>query len=395
MSNLNFQTLQQKEAQIIADVELQTGQEIPPIQSEWDRIWARVLAALSKVTDKGIAVAFRDALLSTTRDINVVNEWAGWTKTKRKQKTQTVLRVTGTGTPSATIGGGPGGISYSADGGQKYYFETDLTVPVSGSIDTDITAYIAGPDGNLSTGELAINGQNPDISSILTITGITDEGEDEESFDSYKQETQRAARRPVMSDNYSYYFSTAREVDDVFGAYPYVGKPGALDIYVQKTAPAIPSPGDRIAPAPLLTEVLEYFDGTADGTVRYPPDFDGFLPDAATVPRFNVYSVTETAFRVRVYSISPDTTENREDISSAIAAYFAERAPYVKGVSIRNTSTMNTDAIRAQIQNVVDANEMDSFGGVEFSLAASWLPITGNYSLGKGELATVTVEFPP
>jgi uncharacterized phage protein gp47/JayE len=239
-------------------------------------------------------------------------------------------------------------------------------------VDQNITAYIAGAQANIAVGELSITAQNADISSTLTIVSIVNPGEDEESFDSYKQETQRAARRPVMSDNYSYYWATTREVDDAFGGYPYVGKPGTLDIYVQAIAPAIPAPGDK------------YFDGTTDGVVRYPPDFDGFLPDNATVPRFNVYGVSETAFECRVYGLSPDTTENREDIDAAIEAYFAERAPYVKG----------TDALRAVIQNVVEANDMDGFGGVEFSLAASWVPITGNYSLGKGELATVTVVFP-
>jgi uncharacterized phage protein gp47/JayE len=393
MGNIDFQTLQQKEQSIITDVQLQTGEEVPPLDSEWDRIFARAVAGLSKIFDRGIMVAFRDVFLSSTQDPKVLDEYSGWTKTPQKLATRAVLRVSGTGTPSAVISGGTGGVNYVAPDGQKFFFETDITIPGSGIVDEDITAFNAGAEGNLSGVDLAITAQNADISDKLTVTAITNAGEEDEDVESWRAEMMRVARRPVLSDNYSYYYSTARQVDDVTAGYPYVGVPGQLDLYIERTADPVPAAGERIPDSAILTNVEEYFDGTADGTVRLPVDLFGNIPDDATTARFRVFAVTETGFTVRVYNIDPDTTENRSDIEQAIKEYFTERRPYVKGVSVRNTSTITPDGLNAAIQNVVDANNMDGFGGAEFSLDTTWLPISSKYVLGQGELANVTVEF--
>lgn len=392
---LDFQTLLQKVQSIISDVELQTGQTISSLAQEWDRIWAVGLAGASKTFDRGVGVAFRDVFLSTTQDDKVLAEYEGWTKTTRQQATQALLHAQGTGTPSQVIGGGTSGATYVSDDGQKFYFPTDITVSAGGVVDEDIRAFIAGAQANLASGELAITAQNPDISDILTITAITNEGEDIEDLETWRNQMKRSAQQPPLSDNYSFYFTTARQVEDVAAGYPYVGRPSQLDLYIEKKVKAaIPTVGARIPDSTILTNVLEHFNGDADGTVRLPLDYFGNLPDDATTKRFNTLPVFETGFTVRVSDLDPDNDENKADIKLAIDTFFAERRPFVKGTSVENNSTISQKALNAVVQNVAEANNMDDFGDVQFSLDTLWLPIESTYSLTKGELTTVTVEFP-
>jgi uncharacterized phage protein gp47/JayE len=379
---LEFDTIPEKEAKILSDVDTALGQTTPEEEIAYNRIWARAIAGLSKILDKVISVAVKSILLSTTKDETILqNDWSVWTKTARKLSTQSQLNVDGTGVASAIIAGGINGKSYVSEDGQKFYFENDYVIPVSGIVDTVLTAFLPGPQGNLKKGNLSITSQDPNISDTLVIREadpIAVEGTDIESIDSWKAEMQRVAKRPVTSDNNSFYFSTARQRPNIVAGYPYTDKPGQLDLYAESdSASGVPT-DDQIS------DLESYFFGGIDNVSRLPLDMEGNLPDDATVARFRVHKSLQSAFETTVLGLDPATAENKTAITEAIQEYYSTRKPYVKGVSIENTGTITQNGLRSVVQSKIEELEANSFSDVTFKTDPGGIVYT-KYPLGRGE----------
>jgi len=374
--SLEVQSIREKEDQIIADIDNETGQTTPDLEISWNRIFARSIAGLSKLFDLLVVNAIRDVFLSSTQNLNRLQEWAGWTKTVRKPATSAILNVTGTGVPGSVITGGLSGVYFVSDEGKKYYFLSDYTIPASGIADTQLKALIAGASGNIFTGKLSITAQNANISDTLTIKNsdpLNHAGTDQESIESWRSEMQRVAQRPVTSDNFSFYYSTARQVPDILAGYPYTKLPGQLTLFIRTNST------DGTATTSQKKRVWQYFRGEIDGIVRLPVDLLGYVPDDATKYRFWVGSVYVVNFHCDVQALTPLTDSNKEAVDNAIKSYFKSLEPYIKGVSNSNNGQVQRQALRAVIQATIETIEADSYHDVIITNLATGATVDSYY----------------
>lgn len=383
-----IQTIKEREAQIISDVQDATGQLLPPLAISSDRIWAIVFAAMGNVFDKATIKALKNALPSTTTMEDILSEFSDYADTERTQSTFARLNVTGTGTAGETIVGGLSGVNYVSADGQKFYFESSFVVPSDGNISETITAMIPGPQANLSSGELSITAQNANISSTLTIDETDpfySEGTDIQEFENWRDEVMRVCRRPVLSDNYSYYNATAQKTPgaNVVAGYAYVGKPGQVNLYIRTDS------DDGTASTEQIEMVQEYFDGTYDGEVRLPAGMEGNIPDSATIKRFNVYSVTVKEFWIKILTLLPNDDETKQKIADDQDLFFKSREPYIKGVSAEDVSVVSVSKLTARIANMVETIGAKNFDSVQLSLDGSSFSSISSYSLREGEIAWI------
>jgi hypothetical protein len=392
---LPIRSVEEREEQIIADLQSESGQVVPAIEESWDRFWARVQAGMAKIVDLAVNRAAKNILPSKTQSEPVLEEFAGWAESPRGEEVQTILNVLGTGITGEIIGGGISGVQYVYQDGQKFYFEDDFTIP-SDSFETQVTAFRAGAAGNLRRGELLITGQNANISSVLTIKEadpIAREGRDEQLFESWRVDVNRGLQQPVLPDNYSFFYKTTKGTPggEFSAGYAYTGRPGQLKLYGRTKE------GNGVPDAPQLQALEDWYDGTTDNVVRIPPHYADFLPDDPTVKRFLVLACSNTGFRVRVTGMSPNNPETQALVGQDIVDWFADREPYVKGQSVTNKGTLTSKALESIVQDRVESGDIQKFTAAEFSKdGATFIPIA-EYPLGEGELSstdTSKIEWP-
>lgn len=393
---LIIRSIRQRIEQIISDLQNATQQTIPPIEESWDRTWATVNGGMAKTIELGINRAARDMLPGATNNEEVLSEYAGWGNTPRGEEQQAILNATGTGVPGEVIGGGISGIQYVSDDGQKFYFADDVTIPPSGSFAIQVTAFLPGAQANLKRGTLAITGQDPNISGVLTIVEsdpIVREGRDQQVYAAWRTDVNRSLQRPILADNYSYFYETTRQTPggEIVAGYAYTGRPGQMELYVR-------SRGNNGIPTELQkTNVQDWYDGTADGVVRIPPHYEGFLPDEPETSRFPIFGCTNTLFAVRVTGMLPNTEVTQTVVGQDIIDYFETREPYIRGVSISNNGLLDVKALTSIVQNRVESGDIQTFTSVEYSLAGGAFNPQSQYALGRGELCRTTaseIEWP-
>lgn len=377
MSSLQFKSIAEKEAEIIADIESKTGQSIPTGDVQFDRINARSISGMSKETEMSIVVAARDVFLSKTQDDDVLNEYALYTKTTKKTETPAKLNITAVGTPFATIVGGISGTTYISEFGLKYYFESDFVVPAGGNISQIITCMTPGIDGNLSSGTLSITAQSSDISDTATIASISVEGTQGDTREQFRSAIIKQAQRPPIPDTASYYNYQARRRPNVVAAYMYADKPGQVTIYIETDS------SDGIATPAQCVDMLAWFKGDIDGIPKLNPGLMGVLPDGAT-ERFAVLPSARTNFNVSISGVTGGGANINTVLTTAVQDWFKLRKPYIKGVSIENTGIIDRNGIRALVQGELSNAGSGVFDDVTFSLTSGGGNIT-SYALGRGE----------
>lgn len=383
--SLPVMTIDEIRAQIIADIEAATGQQIPAELISWDNIAALVFAGFFKKLEKSQQKAVLNALIDKTTDLGVLEVFSGWTQTPRLQKNSAALNVGGTGVAGEVIPGGISATTYISADGQKFYFEDDYTIPANGIVDTTVIAMLPGGQGNLYKGNLDITAQNANISSVLVIDAtdpIAIEGRDEETLESWRSRIRRAAAQPVLSDNYSYYNETAIQTPGriVKNAYAYVGRPCEMELFIRDYSDL------GIPTSEVIALVDDWFRGVNDGELKLNAGLEGYVPDNATELRFQVKKCTNTDASVRIYGLQPDSEENRSLVIAKLNPWFSGRQPYVKGVSLENEGLVDKNSLITETQAVIDENGLDSFTTIQFSVNAGSFVSIDEYPLGKGEL---------
>lgn len=386
---LELQTIEEKKEQIERDIEAAAGQTLPQTGIWFTTIWATVIAGLSKIFDLLVVKAFRDVFLSTCRDVVILTDnWGRWTKTPRAVAGSAVLNVIGTGTAGQTLPGGISGRQFVHSSGVKFYLTDNVLIPTGGAISTTVRAFLPGIDGNIPSGEIFVTQSDPNLDGgKLTITSIATAGTPDESIELWVSNIQRVLRRPVLADNYSYYYDVSRQAGMAAG-YAYVDDPGTMEVYVESTdtdAYGVPTDDE-------ITAVDEFFrgeadedgDGNPDNNVRLPPDLLKFRPDGVT-PRFTVKKSEYTEFYVIVSGVAD--TGLRTEIDSDVQNYFPGRKPYVKGVSSYDTGTLTQNDLRAIVQGAIDTAGGGTYDEVTLYLSDG--TAVGSYSLGRGERARI------
>jgi uncharacterized phage protein gp47/JayE len=356
--SLSTQTTKQINDGIVASLEAELSQTIPPLLAKaFARVLAWVLAGTLTLLYKycgfiflQLFVAFASMEETTIggKKIRPLVEWGkllGAGEPEAATRAELVVNV-----PVTTQVG-------SLKAGTKLTFEeTEIIYEVVAEIALNAATVQAtiratsdpdggrgeGSIGNLVAGDIVSFVQpTANVASDTTVVSVAKQGADAETPEAYRRRVIRRAQQKPQGGAYADYRAWAEGVEGITNAYPYASdSPGEVDVYVEATEASSGSP-DGIPTAPQLTAVAAAIELDVAGSATRRP------VNAAV----NVLAITRTAFNVTVVGLSPDNADNREAISDGLDEYFRAREPFIVGLSVLPRANRIT---RAAASGIVD-----------------------------------------
>lgn len=374
-------TTEQVYQQIIAQLQVQLNQTVPLLPRAFNRILAKVLAAIFvQIYKYGdwqflqifVATASNEPTAVLGRTIRPLTEWgrlvgAGDQITAQPAELTVLVTV-------ETVGGtlAAGAQLRNAQTGVLYISRAAvlLTSPV---IPVNVRATTGGTAGNLPDGaELRFVNPLEGVAPVATVTATVVTGADAEPLEDYRQRiVDRFQRRP-QGGAYADYAEWGADVPGVRQVFPYTGLPGRVSIYVESATEP-----DRVPTQAQLDAVLEAINFDQDGLASRRPA--NAFPD--------VFPVEVTPFTVTVTGLDvPSPAETQADIDAALESYFRSREPFIPGLSI---PPRQDRVVTSTVSSLVEQIAADAGGIVSgVSVAEDGFPVTV-YVLGEGELADV------
>lgn len=262
------------------------------------------------------------------------------------------------------------------------YLTLEASALESATVDVTIRA-VSDPDGNGGAGtigNLSIGDKLSFVSPLdgpaqeVTVVGLVRTGADAEDEDAYRQRIEARFQQRPQGGAYIDYKQWAESVEGVRQAYPYAtAVPGRVDVYIESSTEA-----DGI---PTTAQLL-----AASNAINF--DDNGFASRRPVNSLVTTKPIIRSGFKVRVLGLSVDNPiAIRADIEVALRAYFAEREPFLVGLTIPpRLDRITASAISGVVDDVVSAasgvfdNVVLSKGGVDLT----------TYTLGVGELAKLS-----
>jgi uncharacterized phage protein gp47/JayE len=381
---------------IIAQLEATLNQTIPLLPKAFNRVLAKVLAAVFVLVYKYAGFIFLQIFVKTAtiedvtilgKIISPLKEWGRLVGLPEPEKaTQAQLEV------SITVEVQGGTLN---SGTQLLNRDNGVTYLTVGSVALNaptVTAIVrASGDQTGGNGSGAIGNLNPadTISfanplsvvardAVVVSQAVT--GADREDTEVYRQRIfdrfQTRAQGGALID----YKIWGEEVAGILSIYPYTGAlPGHVDVFVEATVASSGS-ADGFPTAAQLAAVLNSI--TLD---------DAGLASRRPAGSFvNVSSITRTGFDVRVFGLSvPNPAQTQADIDAAISEYLFSREPEVSGVTVPPKKNQVTQSgLVGLVEDIVTAAG-GIFTTVDFNQTGSGGSLT-IYTLGQGEEAKLT-----
>lgn len=233
----------------------------------------------------------------------------------------------------------------------------------------------SGTIGNLQPGDtLSFAGTPANVNSTVFITSHTVLGADAETPASYRTRVRNRFQAKPQGGAYADYRLWGEEVEGVANIYPYAGKPGEIDVFVEVDADVEP---DGIADGAHLSAVFDSIQiNNADGKATR-------RPVGAAV---NTLAITRTGFDVTIFGLDgvQDVAATQEDIKSGIDEYLRDREPFIVGLSVLPRRDRIT---RAAISGIVDSIVSAAGGTVNDTQLFLGVPSLPAYTLAHGEKA--------
>lgn len=389
-------TTKQISDSIVGAIEAQIGQTASLLPRAFIRVLAKVLGAtfitLYKYTGyMGLQLFVRTAGTSPTtingKELTPIIEWGRLIGLGDPLKaTQAELQIL------VTVENQTGGL---ASGSQLIGEINGVTYLTIGSVLLDAATVLVtaravadqsgsdgvGEIGNLAPGDV-LNFANPlpNVARRTTVVQQLVTGADAESMETYRQRViERFQRRP-QGGAYADYAIWGSGVAGIANIYPYTGKPGEVNVYVESATEP-----DGIPTQAQLDAVAVAID----------------LDDAGLASRrpanayVNVLPITRTNFDVSVFGlVGTDIVTLQSEVTAAIEGYFAQAEPYIVGL---NTPPRRDRITGVEILGVVN----DIVKAADGTFTGATLKVTGQidtlalYVLGEGEKAkAANVVFP-
>jgi uncharacterized phage protein gp47/JayE len=234
----------------------------------------------------------------------------------------------------------------------------------------------SGTVGNLNLGDvLEFASPLANVENQVFITTQTVVGTDAETPGAYRARVRDRARAKPQGGAYADYRVWGEEADGVANIYPYAGKPGEIDVFVEVDADVEP---DGIPDSAHLTAVFDAINlnGTSGKATRRPVN--------AAV---NTIAITRTGFDVIVTNLDvPDPVATKSDIAAGLDEYFRSREPFIVGLSVLPRADRIT---AAAISGIVDTI-VSAAGGTVSGVALVIGTFINSYTLGHGEKAKLS-----
>ncbi len=382
----NIPTTQQIKDQNLANYEAKLAQTSPLTDKAFLREMSAVEALMFTTLYK-LAVDRAKQALAITATGNGLKNHGDQHEIIRKAAVAAVLTFTLPGTNGTII---PAGTDFMGDSNGVRYF-SDSSATITGGIATiTATAEIAGVAGNLNINDtLTLGTQIAGAENSATITVIDTTGAEQETEESWKERILFAIRATAGGNNATDYKIWAEAVAGVETAFPFSGRyfgyggdefPGDRTVYVEAESSIDP---DGIAPGSLLNDVGDAINADPSTSLARPVlGLSSFALD--------VLSISRRPFYVQVTNLDVDAgieTQVKEDIETALTAYFRGLTPFVDGIDLsQERNDLITDVtISAIVQNAIT----DSGGSVDevnFGTSPGVFTIV-SYRLDPGELA--------
>lgn len=239
------------------------------------------------------------------------------------------------------------------------------------TVQATVTCQTAGVAGNVDVGG-TLSFANPlaNVASDTTVATVVVQASDEETVATFRQRTLDAFQRPPQGGSYSDYRIWAEGASaSVINAYPYTGDPGEVDVYI---------------------EVNDQTDGipTTSQLATVQTAVDAVRPVNAVV---NVLPISRIEYRITVSGLSvSNASAVQTQITDALNAYFADREPFLLGLSVPPRRDRVTSAETGGVIAQIVALAGGTFTGHVLELSGA--PLTFS-SVGIGEKAKVVVTF--
>jgi uncharacterized phage protein gp47/JayE len=208
------------------------------------------------------------------------------------------------------------------------------------------------------------------VESEVEVASTTVDAADQEDLEDYRARVIDAYQKQPQGGALADYEQWAEETPDVINAYPYPGTlPSEVTVYIE-----VDDQPAGIPTAPQLAAALQY--------ITYDP-ITGRQDRKPVTADVTTAAITRTAFDVDITGLSPDTSEVRSAVQTALENYFTGREPYILGLSIERVDKITESAVTAAAENAANAL------GSTFTtlvLEQGGAPIT-SYTLGDGEKA--------
>jgi len=392
--SLQTPTIQQVNDSIIAQLEAALSQTIPLLPKAFNRVLAKVLAAVFIIVYKYAGFIFLQLFVKTAsiretiingRVVKPLVEWGvliGIGEPDEAVAARYVMRVQ----PLQTGGTLPAGTQVMNDANQVIYIteQDELVTGLFFNVDIVASSDPSGGGGAGSVGTLNVGDTVSFIDPLgyvkrdCTITGEYNPGIDAETEEAYRQRvTDRFAKLP-QGGAYADYEQWGEGAAGIINIYPYTGLPGIVDVYAEADTTIDP---DGIPTASQLQEVEDLIELDVLGLATRRPA-NSFT---------NVLPITRTEFTVTISGLTPNTTENQDFIEENVQAHFLTRAPFITGLSLPpKADTVSPSAVAGSA-----ANAAESVGATFLTIVVEvgGSPLEIPYVLGEGEKAKGTVLF--
>jgi uncharacterized phage protein gp47/JayE len=263
--------------------------------------------------------------------------------------------------------------------GVIYIITSTLSV-VPGVESIDLRATTEGEIGSLQIGQ-EIDFASPlgFVEDTVIVTATTIAAADEEDLEDYRARVIDAYQKQPQGGALADYEQWAEETPDVVNAYPYSGTlPSEVYVYIE-----VDNQPDGIPIPAQLDAALNY--------ITYDP-ITGRQDRKPVTADVTIFAITRTAFDVEIIGLTPDTSEIRNTIESALINYFLGREPFILGLSIERLDTITISNVIAIASNAANASGA-TFITLNLEIAAT--PVI-SYTLSDGEKAKLgTLTWTP
>lgn len=399
MANLVTPTTAQIAANIIVQIEAALSQTIPLLPKAFSRVLARVLAGVFvtlykyagfSLLQQFVAYASFEDTVVNGKVIRPLVEWGRLigvgdplgAEQAELELSVVVLTQTGNLPGGSQLLHVPTGVVY----------QTVAAVPLDAATIT-VTARAssdqAGGDGSGVIGNLAVGqvlqfaSPLPNIARSATVTALAVEGAEGEAEEVYRARVVARFRRRPQGGASADYQQWGTEVEAVRRVFPYTGRPGEVDVFVESTAAP-----DGIPSGALLDDVKASIEFDPDES----PSPTGKANRRPVNAAVNVLAITRTAFDVEVSGLEAvDASAVLAAMQVGVDEFLRAREPYIVGLSVLpRLDRVTQGAVAGVINEIAEANGA-SVASVVLRRSGAALQ---QYSLAHGELAKLGTLTP-
>lgn len=359
---------------VVSSIEAKLNQTVPALAKTVWRVWGYGVAGVWMLLYKNGVWNLNQIFPQTAsaKYLEILGE---------NKKVPRVPAIAWEGDVNVTYGTAPPGGYRDVEAGEQmvnqqtqvvYIVTTTTPITTPGGNAIPLKAATAGEISDLNIGdELTFLDPSNLPAENAPVSTVTTQGTDQEDLEVYRQRVIDAFQRQPQGGALADYERWSNETPNVINSYPYpdATRPTYLDIYIE-----VDNQPDGIPTAVELAAALDY--------VTNDP-ITGLQTRKPATDNPTMLAITRLAYDVTITGLSPTSTDIQQAIQDAVDAYFAEREPFITGLSTIRLDRITLGAVTG-IASEAAAAQGSTFSSLLLERGGN--PITDE-TLGDGEKA--------